>query len=88
MYAKLHVGYGKPEQKEMAHAHVLKTHRNLGASITPSQKRAALEKVRLHNSWFTEHVMRGDTVIVLPRYNLEYRDDYMGYILFPRIPLL
>lgn len=66
----------------------MKSHRNLGASITPGQKQAAVEKVRLHNSWLTEHVICGDdTVIVLPRYNLQYRDDYLGYILFHIQPL-
>ncbi|KAJ5614211.1 amidase-like protein [Penicillium herquei] len=52
---------------------------NLGASITSAQKQAATEKVRLHNSWFTKHVLSGnENVIVIPRYNLQYRDDYLG----------
>ncbi|KAJ5725647.1 amidase-like protein [Penicillium malachiteum] len=52
---------------------------DLGASITSAQKQAAIEKVRLHNSWFTKHVISAyETVIVIPRYNLQYRDDYLG----------
>ncbi|KAJ5114029.1 hypothetical protein N7456_002563 [Penicillium angulare] len=51
---------------------------NLGASINPGQKQAAIEKVRLHNSWFNMHVFcDNNTVIVRPRYNLQYRDDYL-----------
>ena len=56
--------------------------RYLGASVTLSQRGVALDKIMIHRLWFHHCVLRGDeNAIVLPRYNMQYRDDYLGYIL-------
>jgi hypothetical protein len=43
-----------------------------------SRKEEALEEVRIHNTWFREHIIRDKpTIMVAPRYKLDYRDEYL-----------
>lgn len=42
-----------------------------------------MAEVALHNSWFLEHVISdADTILIAPRYKLNYRDEYLGYLLY------
>lgn len=43
-----------------------------------SQKQDAIDKVRIHNEWFFEHFLNDqNTIIIIPRYKLDYRDEYL-----------
>lgn len=43
-----------------------------------SQKQKALAEVSLHNAWFLNHVLNDEeTILIVPRYKLDYRDEYL-----------
>lgn len=59
--------------------------REHGSSITPERKHEALEKVKIHNDWFLKHVIKdedqeGSTLIIIPRYHDDHRDEYLRYL--------
>lgn len=45
--------------------------------MSDARKQQALDEVALHNDWFFRHLLVDDqTIIVVPRYKLDYRDEY------------
>ncbi|KAI1764170.1 amidase-like protein [Hypoxylon sp. FL1150] len=49
-----------------------------GKTMPDFQRQDALDKVRLHNEWFFEHFFNDQqAIIVIPRYKLDYRDEYL-----------
>lgn len=46
--------------------------------MSSDQKEEALNQVSTHNEWFFKHLLIDeDTIIAVPRYNLDYRDEYL-----------
>ncbi|KGQ03156.1 Amidase 1 [Beauveria bassiana D1-5] len=49
-----------------------------GQSVSSSRKQEALAEVRDHNHWLFEHFLENkNDVIIIPRYTLDYRDEYL-----------
>ncbi|KAI1422275.1 amidase-like protein [Xylaria sp. FL1777] len=49
-----------------------------GRSMSDARKQEALEEVKMHNDWFLRRLLTDDqTIIVVPRYRLDYRDEYL-----------
>ncbi|KAJ2993194.1 hypothetical protein NUW58_g1920 [Xylaria curta] len=49
-----------------------------GRSMSDARKKQALDEVAIHNDWFIRHLLADDqTIIVVPRYKLDYRDEYL-----------
>lgn len=46
--------------------------------MSDARKKQALDEVTLHNDWFLRHFLFDDqTIMVVPRYKLDYRDEYL-----------
>ncbi|KAK8062355.1 amidase signature enzyme [Apiospora hydei] len=51
-----------------------------GRMISDVRKQELLAEVAMHNKWFLEHVLNDNSsIIVVPRYSLAYRDEYLPY---------
>ncbi|KAI1118268.1 amidase-like protein [Nemania sp. NC0429] len=51
---------------------------NKGRSMSDERKKEASTEVKTHNDWFLRHLLNDDeTIIVAPRYKLDYRDEYL-----------
>ncbi|KAI1355890.1 amidase-like protein [Xylaria sp. FL0043] len=49
-----------------------------GKLMSDVRKKEALNEVSMHNDWFLRHLLADDqTIIVVPRYKLDYRDEYL-----------
>ncbi|KAI1130918.1 amidase-like protein [Nemania abortiva] len=49
-----------------------------GRAMSDARKQEALNEVSTHNDWFLRHLLVDDqTIIVVPRYKLDYRDEYL-----------
>jgi len=49
-----------------------------GRSLPGTRRQEALDEVLLHNSWFLTQVLNAkETIMIVPRYRLDYRDDYL-----------
>lgn len=51
--------------------------RNYGSTLTKDEYDAALNQICQHNAWFKKHILNEDTIMILPRYSLDYRDEYL-----------
>ncbi|XEV04981.1 hypothetical protein FSHL1_010268 [Fusarium sambucinum] len=53
---------------------------DLGKSLSPEEIQQALDEIVLHNTWFFKNILNDQkTIIVAPRYALDYRDEYLPY---------
>lgn len=52
-------------------------YREYGAMLTQEEYNAARSQIDQHNAWFQKHVVDEDTLMILPRYSLDYRDEYL-----------
>ncbi|KAG8354225.1 hypothetical protein FVEN_g7650 [Fusarium venenatum] len=51
---------------------------DLGKSLSPEEIQQALDEIVLHNTWFFKNILNDQkTIIVAPRYALDYRDEYL-----------
>ncbi|KAJ8132958.1 hypothetical protein O1611_g670 [Lasiodiplodia mahajangana] len=48
-----------------------------GGLAPPAEFLAALQEVEEHNEWFSKNVIDEDTIMVLPRFSLDRRDEYL-----------
>lgn len=48
-----------------------------GGSEPPDEFREALAEVKEHNEWFSKNVVDEDTIMVIPRFSLDRRDEYL-----------
>jgi hypothetical protein len=59
-------------------ANILFSFRKQGRAMSDERKQEALETVSIHNNWFLGHLLNDDeTIIIVPRYKLNYRDEYL-----------
>lgn len=68
-------------------------YRRYGASIGETRKDRALQEVKIHNAWFSKHIMQDynpniRTIMVLPRFDNRYRDEYLPYVDLQSTPFL
>ena len=54
--------------------------RSRGSSTSLEEKDKALAEVQIHNAWFSEHILQRNTIMVVPRYDSRYRDEYLRYM--------
>ncbi|KAI3534646.1 hypothetical protein CSPX01_11941 [Colletotrichum filicis] len=51
---------------------------NKGKLISDDRRQEAVDEVSLHNNWFLEHLLNDqETIMIIPRYKLDYRDEYL-----------
>lgn len=48
-----------------------------GGSVPPAEYLAALQQVKEHNEWFSQNIIDQETIMVLPRFSLDRRDEYL-----------
>jgi hypothetical protein len=48
--------------------------RTLGRAVTPAQLAEARRRLHVHNAWSGAHLLRPDTLVVVPRFFLDARD--------------
>ncbi|KAI0201069.1 amidase signature domain-containing protein [Astrocystis sublimbata] len=48
-----------------------------GGSAPPAEFVAALQEVKEHNMWFSKNVVDENTIMVIPRFSLDRRDEYL-----------
>ncbi|KAI0101981.1 amidase signature domain-containing protein [Nemania sp. FL0031] len=48
-----------------------------GALAPPAEFLAALQEVEEHNEWFSKNVIDENTIMVVPRFSLDRRDEYL-----------
>ncbi|KAI0389372.1 amidase signature domain-containing protein [Xylariaceae sp. FL0594] len=48
-----------------------------GGSVPDAEFLAALEEVKEHNEWFSKYVLDENTIMVLPRFSPDRRDEYL-----------
>lgn len=80
MCAELPNGYGSSQGPNPRIFQIPRSniwHRKTGASLTSEEYSAAKRQVSQHNTWFKKHVVDEDTIMIIPRYSLEYRDEYL-----------
>ncbi|KAG9254379.1 amidase-like protein [Emericellopsis atlantica] len=48
-----------------------------GATEPPAEFEEALQKVKEHNEWFSKNIVDESTIMVIPRFSLDRRDEYL-----------
>ncbi|TRX91470.1 hypothetical protein FHL15_007694 [Xylaria flabelliformis] len=52
-----------------------------GRALSEARKRETLNEVVMHNDWFLRHLLIDDqTIIIVPRYKIDYRDEYLPWV--------
>lgn len=78
MCAKSRSGYGELRGTNVSIRRFINDrYREYGATLTEEDYNAARRQIDQHNAWFQKHIVDEDTIMILPRYSLDYRDEYL-----------
>lgn len=66
-----------PKENNLVSRFINIWYREYGATLTQEEYSAARTQINQHNAWFQKHVIDEDTIMILPRYSLDYRDEYL-----------
>ena len=57
---------------------LIEMNRKKGDSISKKRKQEALQRIDVHNEWFSKKYMKDDrTIMIRPRFKLDYRDEVL-----------